>query len=337
MVDIRRFVTAALALVATLALAACGGDGDEPRAETPPGERTKITLAYFDDPSRDCVLYAIREGIVTSESIELEFTFLPLQTAIEAFQQKKYDVVESSPVSVPRAGDAGLDALILSAGLQSTDGTFLLVRADSGIETPADLAGKTVGVASLSGTFTIETRYVLEKKYGLDADPESGNVRFVEAPLDALAAMLRGGDVDAAVFIRGPLYALKDDPELRILSHVTQEFAALAGSSVMSSVMLTYADRVENKGEALAEARRMLAESEVYFREHQAEVIAAVAGRRQVSAAYLSWWWEAQTFEHGSLGEEQIDAIQTTWDAAVEIGALEEAPPISDVLASIER
>jgi NitT/TauT family transport system substrate-binding protein len=74
------------------------------------------------------------------------------------------------------------------------DASGLLVRADSGISTAQDLAGKTVAVNSLGSLAQIGTEQSIDAAGG-----DASKVKFVELPIPQMVAAVKGGQVNAAV------------------------------------------------------------------------------------------------------------------------------------------
>ncbi|MFQ5860044.1 MAG: ABC transporter substrate-binding protein [Dehalococcoidia bacterium] len=296
------------------------------------GERQRLSIAYLDDPSREAVLYAITEGIVTSDTVEVEVDFLPLGTIIEAAPTKRYDAIEAATVAVPIAASRGLPFIILSQGLENHDGTLLVVARDSSIQSPRDLRDQQIAVSSLGGTFTLETRFVLQERYGLNTSFTGGDVRFIEVPQESVPALLSQGRIAAAVMLHAPAYAIVNDPNFRVLTHITKELQEMTQRGSMNSVIITYPETVEAKGQALAELNRMLAESERYFQEHRERVLAAVAQRRDISPQYLTWWWQLYSYPQGPVDAHGEQVIQTIWEAAQQLGDIQGYPPVQEVL-----
>lgn len=321
------------ALALAVLLAACEG------AESPPdgaqGDRVTISIAVLDDANRRAALYAIEQGILTSDTVDVDVTYLPLSTIIDVAPAKQYDVIEASPLAVPFGAARDLDYVILSAGLQNRDGTILFVKADSDLSGPADLRGLRVGVRRLDGTFTLEARYLLQETYGLDVSLEGGDVTIAEQPLESLPALLLSDDLDAAVLLRVQAFRLLEDDEFRVLSRVTDEVQELLAGPVMNSILVTYPDVARQKTEALRELNRLLAASVVYFRANQDDVIEAVA-TEQESPEYLEWWWERQELLLGDLSTDMQEQLLAIWGAARAVGDIEESPALADVLFNPE-
>ncbi len=316
-----------------LLAAACSGDDD---ADTVTGDRITISLAVLDDPSRRAALYGIEQAITTSDTVDLDITYLPLSTIIDVAPAKQYDIIEATPLAVPRAAAADFDFVVLSAALRNLDGTFLFVSADSDIEDPGDLSGKTIAVPSLGGTFTLETRYLLQETYGLDVSLESGDVRIIESPAESLPTLLSNGDVDAAVMLHLGAFRVLEDESFRVLSQVTDEVQLLTAGPVMNSILVTYPDVAAQKADALDEVNRLLAESVTYFKANQEDVIQAVAADQEVDPAFLTWWWERQDLLLGDLSIETQEQLLAVWNAAIAIGDIEEFPELATVIFNSE-
>ena len=92
------------------------------------GDRTTISIALLDHPSRRAALYAIEQGILTSDTVDLDITYLPQSALGEAAAAGLYDVIETSPLAVALGAERNLELIILSGALQDQDGTLLFVR-----------------------------------------------------------------------------------------------------------------------------------------------------------------------------------------------------------------
>ena len=319
----------AVALVALLLATACAPSAP---AATATVERQSVTLAYADDPSRVALVWAITHQKVTSPFLDVQISFLPLAQIIPAANTKQFDAIEATPLAVPRTAGGEPGFLILSGGLVNLDGTWLVTGKASAVRTPADLKGKTIAVPSLGGTFVQETRYLLSKKYGLNVDLLTGDVKFAETPPEAVPQLLGDGRLDAAVLTQLGAYRLKDSSDVRVLSAVTRETEALTGRHAASSIVVTYRDRASSKAKALAELQRLLRESREYLRQHQPEVLAAVAQEKKVDAAFLTWFFTAYDLAAGPVTSEDAAVIAATWEAAREMGDIKNVPRVEDLL-----
>ncbi|HET8569370.1 MAG TPA: hypothetical protein VFM93_10340 [Candidatus Limnocylindria bacterium] len=322
---------AALALAILVTLASCAGPGGG-AAPTGSPARESLTLAYADDPSRVMLLWGITSGKVTSPFLDLKVSFLPVAQIIPAANTKQYDVIEATPLAIPRTLGAEPGFQIVSNGLVNVGGTRLVTGAASAIRTAADLKGKTVGVPSLGGTFVLETRFVLAKKYGLDPTLPSGDVRFSETPPEAVPQLLRENKLDAAVLTQLGIYRVKDSADFRTLSDVIPEMRAITGRLSVSSILVTYRDRAQAKARAIAELQRMLAASRDHLYADRAQVVKAVAAEKKVEEAYLTWFFDHYQLAGGALSAEDRAQIAAAWEVAKALGDIKDVPRIDEVL-----
>ncbi len=214
--------------------------------------------------------------------------------------------------------------LLLSAGCGG-EGRL----ASSGV---VGLKGKTIGVASLSDVSTLETRYVLQKGYGLDTSQSGSTVKFAEAPPESLAIELQSGQIDAAVFSQAGAFRLLNDARFRVLSHVSQEMRKLSGGPVASSVLVTYPDVAQQKSAALEALHRLLAESVAYEQANEGAVLHAVAAQTRQDQALLRWQAAHQELRLGDLSQETQERLLRTWQAASALGDIDHLPDLATVL-----
>jgi len=322
-------------LLITLALLATACEGGEEPASITSGDRLTISLALFDNVGHRAALYAIEQGIVTSPTVDLVVTYLSPSVIEEAARSKQYDVVETTPLAVPAGTAEDFPFVVLSAGLEESDGTFLFVAAGSRLQSPADLAGGTVGVVSQGDPSTLVTRYLLQR-YEIETNPAAEGVTIEVAPADSLPALLQNGEIDAAVLTEQAAFRLLSNEDFRVLSRVTDELRELAGAPVISSILVTYPDVVGQKAEALGELNRLLAQSVTYFQANEDTVIEAVAAEQQADVESLRWWWERYDLPLGDLSSGTQQQLLQAWEMARALGDVESYPDLADVLFNPE-
>ena len=174
------------------------------QAITLAGAKEVVTFGYLADPSHEAVLWALRNGKVTSETIDVQATGLQISALIQATSARTYDVIETAAMAIPRAREHGLDLLIIGSGLRyhtSGEGAGIWVKKDSPIKTIADLKGKKLAVYSLGSAGITLVRIALHDVYGLNVSLKGGDLDFVEMPSPAMPAALATGKVDAAALI----------------------------------------------------------------------------------------------------------------------------------------
>ena len=114
---------------------------------------------------------AIRNGSIPIEGVDAEIVTVEPQIAAfrRMVRQVEFDVCELAPTTyiIARAHGAPLVALPIFV-LRKFHHAGLLVRPDSGIRTPKDLEGRSVGVRAYSVTTGVWTRSVLIEEFGVD-------------------------------------------------------------------------------------------------------------------------------------------------------------------------
>src|SRR5262245_14042086 len=80
--------------------------------------KEKVTYAYQMDPTFDAAMWALKNGKVKSDSIDVELNSLTIPALIQATLTKQYDVIQSDTIAVPRSATRGLNLLIMSTAIR---------------------------------------------------------------------------------------------------------------------------------------------------------------------------------------------------------------------------
>jgi ABC-type nitrate/sulfonate/bicarbonate transport system substrate-binding protein len=213
----RRWLRPVVALFAIAAVAAaCGDDDDDTEAETTttvagdatttaPSETTtgppevselKIGLIPIADVAP--VFIGIEQGFFEEEGLTISTEFAQGgAAAIPALVSGDIDLAFGAYPSFYSAVQEGLPLLIASeANRAATMFGGLYSMPDSGIESPADLAGKTIAVNTLDNIIQLAVEYQLGT-----ADLTLEDVTLVEIPFPNMVATLETGDVDAIAVV----------------------------------------------------------------------------------------------------------------------------------------
>ncbi len=161
--------------------------------------------------------YRHTAALPASELLRLERVAVkPISRAFAPMvRELRYDVSEMAIATVLMAKSAGIGITLLPVVMAARfqEGA-LLCRADSAIRGPADLAGRRVGVRAYSQTTGMWLRGVLAESHGVAPDaiawttfedahlPTFRDPPFCTraAPGADMTAMLRAGELDAAIF-----------------------------------------------------------------------------------------------------------------------------------------
>jgi 4,5-dihydroxyphthalate decarboxylase len=191
----------------------------------------------------------IQDGRVRIDGVDPNCMLLsPEEMFFRAFRHQAFDISELSlssySISVAR-GDPHYVAVpvFLSRAFRHTS---IYIRSDKGIEAPADLRGKRIGIAEYQLSANVWVRGILKDEYGVAPSdivwvrggmnsagrPEKikvdlpADIRVEEAPEGAtLNAMLVSGEIDGFIGPRAPLCYDQGHPQ------VTRLFADTVGAA----------------------------------------------------------------------------------------------------------
>lgn len=186
-----------------LVLTACSsGDGDK-STETSPGaedsgEMVEVTMGVLPIVPSVALSLGVTEGIFAEHGFDVTLDSAGGGAALlPAVVSGDMEFAVSNPLSVMLAQEQGLDIDIISGYSHSIaegpDVNGVWAMPDSGIESPKDLAGKTVAVNNLKTIGEVTIREVVERDGG---DPDA--IKFVELGFPDQPAALASGNIDAA-------------------------------------------------------------------------------------------------------------------------------------------
>lgn len=138
-----------------------------------------IKFGYLSDPSHEAVLWALKNGKVESDLIEVQADALQIPALIQATIAQTYDVVQTAGMAIPRARSKGLDLRIIGTALRyhkAGEGADIWVRKDSPLKSAADLKGKKLAVYSLGSSGITLIRIALANSHGFNVDLEGGDI-----------------------------------------------------------------------------------------------------------------------------------------------------------------
>lgn len=217
--NFRKTLTITSAALLALSLAACSSDEPEAAAE---GELDQLTVGVIPIAAYAAIPYGIEHGIF--EEHGLEVTAQASSGGAEmlpALQTGDMDVVIGNVSNLLLAVDQGLDMRVVSGYQQSLpeghDVNGVVVKADSGIETWADLEGAEVAVNALRGQGDLTIMESVDQDGG---DPEQ--VNFVELNFPDMESQLERGNVDAVWLPEPFLHNALEGDDYKLLGHPNQ-------------------------------------------------------------------------------------------------------------------
>jgi len=301
----------------------------------PASAKETIRFGYLADPSHEAVMWALKNGKVTSDLIEVEADALQIPALIQATVARTYDVVQTAGMAIPRARAKGLDLRIIGTALryhEKGEGADIWVLPDSELQSAADLKGKTLAVYSLGSSGITLVRIALANAHDLDVDYETGDIEFVEMPPPGMPAALSSGRIDAATLIHAQAFeAQKTGAYRSIVSTAPDNFEEF-GVRMVSAVLAGYGEKLEADPELYREFLRVLHESVEYALANPDEVFPAVAAETKADAAFFERWFSEFSSFPVLMTEDDMKAIQILWEEAARLGLLENVPPVEETV-----
>jgi NitT/TauT family transport system substrate-binding protein len=202
---------------AVLALAGCGGGGSE-KAPGTDGSTTSATLMlnWYPYGEHAPFYYGVQEGIFAKHGIDLKIDAGQGSTkTVQALGTEQSDFGWADTPAVLSNIDKGVKVKSVGVFLQTTP-SAVQVFADSGINTPQDLAGRTIAVSA--GDAPTVTFPIYLQKVGVPED------KVTQQSLDAAGKMsaLMSGRVDGLIGFahdQGPTIQNKSGREVRYLRY----------------------------------------------------------------------------------------------------------------------
>jgi NitT/TauT family transport system substrate-binding protein len=158
-------------------------------------QKTALRVAYIPVVTWLPALVAKEEGIFEKNGLDVTFTKFPTLVNLPAALGKQFDLVPTTAPDLLNAAASGLDlAAVAGETLETSNNKSfqVLVRADSGINSAKDLAGKRVASPGIGSVMHVALLYWVKQAGG---DPSG--IIGVEAPFTAMMDQLKSGRVDA--------------------------------------------------------------------------------------------------------------------------------------------
>lgn len=294
-----------------------------------------VTFGYLADPSHEAVLWALRNGKVTSDTIDVKATGLQIPALIQATSARTYDVIQTAAIAIPRARARGLDLLIIGAALRyhkAGEGAGIWVKKDSPIKKVEDLKGKRLAVYSLGSAGITLVRIALHDVYGLNVALKGGDLEFVEMPAPAMPAALATDKVEAATLIHSQAFKAMQTGEFRPIAQTAEDLSKKLKLRMVSAVLAGYGEKLRAKPEVYREFQRVLHASMEYARQHPDEVFPAVGKEFNVDPEFFKVWFSRFSDFPVLMSDQDAKAIALLWEKSKELDILKSYPPVKEAI-----
>lgn len=313
------------ATLAAFALTGCAGGSPSGQTATETAASgsaglTKVVVGVLPIAPSVAVKYGIDKGIFEKHGLDVEFTTSSAGAAmLPAVSTGDLNFAVGNPLSVLTAVDKGLDMKIVTgysnSKAEGDDINGVVTRADSGINTFADLAGKTTSVNALKtqGDLTIMESAAIE-----GADPAA--LKFSEMPFPDMEAQLERKNVDA-IWVPEPfLSKALANKENKLVGYPNQK--AIPGLPTM--VSFTSGKFAQEKPEVVADFKAAMTETLAAAEADQAGAKALLPEFMKMDAA-VAKNLKMETWD-GTVPAAQLDALG---QLAAKHGFLSKAPDVA--------
>lgn len=303
-------------------------------ASLPATAKDTITFAYVIDPMHEAMMYALKNGKVSSDKVTVEPKAVDLGALLQGTISKRFDLVETAATSLPRAIAQGLDVKIVGTALRAQDGqgTDIWVKNSSPIKDIREIKGKVVGFPAISSTSVTLARIALWKGAGLNIDLNGGDFRYQETPSPALAGTLSTGRIDAAMLALSYGYRAKKSGEFRSIFNANKVNFQVFGVPPVTAVIVGYPERLSKAPDAYRAAIELLRASRAWALSHKDEVYRAVGKAENIDPEFFDISMREYFDFPVTLSKGDITAIGKLWGFAQELKLIDKYPPINSVV-----
>jgi len=251
-------------IVLTGTLSCSGNSGDKPT----------IKLAMANYFNTWLSTYALRENIISSEIVDVKMDLVAdFDIQMQAGRDYPMGAMSTSMFAITcDTGNLkfkGISTMIVHEGATRQNGVNILyAKADSNINSPADLIGKKVGVPDLTSSATSVFLGMLKQEYGISED----QLELIPRAIPLLLELLRRGEVDVAMLAGNISPRAYVDPSLKVVWNIDKTFTDMYGGVFFPSMLVVEEGYYAANPDIVREVYRLLRESNAYGEQHFVEL-----------------------------------------------------------------
>lgn len=340
----RQFLTGSGALTAA-GLAGClggddgGSDGDGDADAVVEMHQLALESGMYIPP----LLYGKDQGVFEERGIDISFEVVGFGKYSRAFTDglaTGTSNLSALPLMEQIATDAA-PAKIFGQAMNLINQCF--VRADSDVETVADLEGRVLGVPGL-GSSTVRAYKALWAEQ-LDFDLENDPAELVDSPPGTLYEFItEGEEVDAVILFTSFTIAALANPDLRSIYHPGTRWEDETGYPPIVTAWGVFEDFLEANPQAVLDFQEGWRESVDLFRENYGQVMSDYAERSGLGvrddedqlAVVQEMVVENREFFPQEWGDGWAGAVVDFGEAVEAQGGIEAAPVREDLVTAAD-
>lgn len=316
-----------LSTLSAAALTGCGSGSTGSTASKDGSGLTAVKVGVLPIAALAPLYLGVEKGVFRRHGLKLEPQVTQSGAAIvPAVVSGQQQFGFANPVTLMTAREKGLPLKIVGQGSQAGPGKSkefegVIVKKDSPIRKPADLAGKTVAVNALNNIGGLLISGALQKQ-GVDAK----SIKFMEIGFPDANAALEAGRVDAAYQTEPFLYQAKQAGHRVVL----YQYPALAERITIANYFTGERFAKQNP-KAVAGFRAAINESLQYATAHPDEVRRIVTTFTKIPAAVA----KEMTLPGWSPDPDpRSNGLDLVGRLAVEAGLIKKQPDFGELIAS---
>ena len=314
-----------LSVVFLLVVASCAPVPAAPPADTPvPSQaelltRVRLPMGYIPNVQYAPFYVAVEKGYFAQEGIEIEFDYSYETDGMALVGANNLQFTLASGEQILLARSQGLPVVYIFGWWQNYP-VSVAAKVESGIQSPADLRGKRVGVPILAGASYVGLRAILAAN-----DLEESDIRLEVTGFNQVEALLTD-QVDAVV-----VYTNNEPVQLRARGIEVNEFRVADYVHLASNGLVTNETTLRENPELVRKMNRAVSRGiadtlanpdEAFeickkFVEGLAQADQDI--QKQVLAASIAFW------ENDVLGQTDRDAWENMQAVLMEMGMIQEA------------
>jgi NitT/TauT family transport system substrate-binding protein len=283
---------------------------------------TSVRIGSSTDDAARPIIYAAQSGLFKKAGLDVEIVKLSNGAAVAAaVAGGSVDIGKGSALTPILAYAKGLPITItsnLANYVSDAPNVALIVKRDSPIATPKDLAGATIGLNGLQDQNALAMYSWLEQN-GVDL----ATIKFVEVPSAASLAAIDAGRIDATVALEPVFSSALASQRYRVLAY---PWNALGKRYTEAVTFATTAWVAAHPG-TIDTVNRVLRDAGAYVAAHEDETKPLSAQFAGLDPASLT------NFRPGERGIAMLPSeLQPTIDAAARYKLIAKAFPASDLI-----